>query len=173
MVDVDAHVSYQFRCDIRTMVFDVRHPVVRCVGLTVAMTEDEDRACGGEFVGDLLPVGRTVVFVGPRWVPGFMVDLVEPPVRIGSHNALGPLSGLRIGGVDVRVAEGNDGDHVLVSNELPDLVNHQTSLPFSSSYPTARWKPAAASIRRRSSTYWSLLGRISELTEDRGPTGML
>ena len=138
MVDVDTHVSHQLRRDIWAMLFDVRHPLVRRVGLAFAMTEDEDRSGGSELLGDLVPVSSTVVLVGPRWVPGFVVDLVEPPVRIGSDNAIGSHTGFGISGVYVRVAKGNDGDHVLAPNELCILVNHQTSVPFSSNYPTAR-----------------------------------
>ena len=61
VVDVDSHVSQQFRRDIWAVFLNVGDPVMRRIGLATAMTEDEDRARSSKRLGDLAPILRTVV----------------------------------------------------------------------------------------------------------------
>jgi hypothetical protein len=88
MVDVDTNVSYQLRSNIPMALLDVRDPLMRGIGFALAITEDENGSRWREFCGDLGPVSRIVIFVGPRRIPGLMVNLVEPSVWIGSDHAL-------------------------------------------------------------------------------------
>ena len=118
MVDVDTHIGHQFRCDIPAMLLDVRNPVVRCVRLALAMTEDEDCPGECEFIGDFFPVCSAVRFVGPRWISSFVMDLVEPTLRVESGNVLGSLPRCRVSDLNVSIAEGNDSDHILTADDL-------------------------------------------------------
>src|ERR1700722_7142749 len=107
MVDVDSHFSDQLRRDVLVVLLDVGHPVVGCVGSSVAMTEYEDRARRRECLGDVLPVLGAIVLIRSRGVAGVVAHLVKPPTRIGSDNARRPLAWPCIRGVDIALSEGD------------------------------------------------------------------
>jgi hypothetical protein len=125
MVDVDTNVSYQLRSNIPMVLLDVRDPLVRGVGFAFAITEDENSPRWPEFCGDLGPVSRIVIFVGPRRIPGLMVNLVEPSVRVGSDHALRTPANVSICRIDQRVPIGNDNDHILASYGLLVLISQR------------------------------------------------
>jgi hypothetical protein len=141
MVNVDTHFGNQLCCKIPVVLLNVRDPVVRSVGLAFAMTEDKDRSRWCEFVGNVLPVGRTVIFVCSRWIPSFVVNLVEPPTWIGCDDALGSHARFRISGVDERVTKRNGDDHVPAPKDSPILISHHPPV-FSSNifFTTGRSK---------------------------------
>lgn len=172
MVDVDTNVSYQLRSNIPMVLLDVRDPLVRGIGFAFAITEDENGSRWPEFCGDFGPVSRIVIFVGPRRIPGLMVNLVEPSVRVGSDQALRAPANVSIRCIDQRVPIGNDNDHILATYGLLVLISQRV---LSSQVPRAtiaesralrngefRWVSTAAMSSRasQSATDQSWVGPI-------------
>src|SRR5271166_6488149 len=135
MIDVDPHVGDHLGGDVLAVFLDIGHPVVRCICLARAMSQQQNRRRRYQGLGDLAPVLWAVVLVGALGVPGAVVNLVEAATWIGGGKVLRPLAGRRISGIDSCVAEVDDRDDILAPDKLYVLDHGQTSRTSSISSP--------------------------------------